>query len=323
MRSRSLVLSLAVGVFGVAGLAATPSWATFPGTNGRIAFAARDNRDVPSIWTMQADGSGLTNITSAPGAPRFDLEPDWSPDGTKIAFRSGSAGAGEIYTMNANGTGFTQLTSNSAKDWVPAWSPDGTKIAFASNRNDPDPANCAGFSGCNNDIFVMPSSGGLAVQATFDSGSDLFPQFSPDGSEIAYDSDASGSLAIYTVDLNTLAVTKLTADSLQAGEPDYSPDGTKIAFASNPYFCASNATKGCKSDIFVMNANGSLITRLTQKFGNNIDPTWSPAGDKLVFNHGSTVGKPEQIYEISPDGTGLTRITRTNRDSFGPDWGSG
>ena len=322
MRSRVLLLSIVIGALGLA-VGAAPAWATFPGTNGRIAFAARNNARVPSIWTINADGSGATNITSAPGAPGFDLEPDWSPDGARIAFRSGSAGAGEIYTMNADGTGFTQLTSNSAKDWVPAWSPDGSQIAFASNRNDPDPVNCAGFTGCNNDIFVMPSAGGPAEQVTFDSGSDLFPQFSPDGGHIAYNSDASGSLAIYTVDLDTLAVTKLTADSHQAGAPDYSPDGTKIVFASNPYVCISRATKGCKSDIFVMNANGSLVTQLTHKFANNLHPTWSPEGDKIVFSHGTSGGKPEQIYEMNPDGTGLTRITSTNRDSFAPDWGSG
>jgi TolB protein len=73
-----------------------------------------------------------------------------------------------------------------------------------------------------------------------------------------------------------------------------------------------------------MNADGSSITWLTEKFGNNYDPTWSPEGDKIVFTHALGAGfKHQQIYTMNPDGTDITRITFTNDESFGPDWGSG
>jgi TolB protein len=239
-----------------------------------------------------------------------------------IAFRAGATNAGEIYTVNADGTGLTQLTFNSVKDYAPVWSPNGLMIAFASNRNDPDPANCVNLFGCNIDIFVMPAAGGSPVQVTFGSGSDAFPEFSPtDGSLIAYNSDIGGAYAVYTVDLDTLAVTKLTADSLRAGLPDWSPDGTKIAFTTNWYPCKK--PKICKGDIHVMNADGGAITQLTHKFGDNLFPAWSPQGDRIVFSHNNLEQKPQQIYVINPDGTGLTRITHTNDDSFAPDWGSG
>jgi large repetitive protein len=263
------------------------------------------------------------NVTGDPSAPAFALEPDYSPDGTKIAFRSGRTAAAEIYTVNADGTGLTQLTSNSVKDYAPAWSPDGSMIAFASNRNDPDPATCVGLWGCNIDIFVMPATGGSPVQVTFDNGSDAFPQFSPDGSRIAYDSDTGGVYSVYTVDLDTLAVTKLTPDSLRAGRPDWSPDGTQLTFDSNNYPCKTG-TSDCRTDILVMNADGSSITQLTEKFGNNYDQTWSPEGDKIAFTHSTGAQfKQQQIYTMNPDGTSITRITHTNDESFGPDWGSG
>ena len=72
-----------------------------------------------------------------------------------------------------------------------------------------------------------------------------------------------------------------------------------------------------------MATSGSPITQITNKFGNNTDPTWSPEGDKLVFTHsvGAQFGH-QQIYTMNPDGTGITRITHTNDESFGPDWGS-
>jgi Tol biopolymer transport system component len=300
---------------------ALPAGATFPGTDGRIAFAGNGTGDL-DIWTINPDGSGAANVTAAARAPGFDLEPDWSPDGTKIAFRAGMTAAGEIYTMDADGTGLTQLTSNSFKDYSPAWSPDGSTIAFSSNRNDPHPDTCVELFGCNIDIFVMPATGGSPVQVTFDSGADEFPQFSPDGRLIAYNSDVGGAMAIYTVDLNTLAVTKLTTDSLQAGDPDWSPDGTKIAFEDDFIFCKK--PKVCNSDVFVMNADGGRVTQLTRKFGDNYEPAWSPAGDKIVFTHDALRGgKPRQTYKMNPDGTGVTRITHTNDASFTPDWGPG
>lgn len=319
MRSRGLLLSIAIGAIWLAATSA-PAGATFPGPAGRIAFASNAAGDL-DVWTMNPDGSGASNLTTAPGSPGFAFEPDWSPDGTKIAFRSGREAAGEIYTMNADGTGFSQLTSNAYKDYAPAWSPDGKMIAFTSNRNDPFPATCNGLSGCNDDIFVMPATGGTPVQLTFGTGADEFPQFSPDGQLIAYNSDESGAMAIYTVDLETLAVTKLTEDSLQAGQPDWSPDGTKIVFLDNFVFCKK--PKDCNSNIFVMNADGGGVTQLTFKFGDNFPhPTWSPDGDKIVFTHGILRGgRPGQIYTMNPDGTGITRVTHTNDASTTPDWG--
>ena len=73
------------------------------------------------IYVMDADGTGQTRLTNNAG---LDGEPDWSPDGTKIAFDNSRDG---IYVMNADGSGQTILTDNGG---YPSWSPDGTKIAF-------------------------------------------------------------------------------------------------------------------------------------------------------------------------------------------------
>jgi Tol biopolymer transport system component len=320
--SRGLVLSIAIGAIALVATSA-PAWATFPGPNGRIAFATDATREL-DIFTMDFNGLGVFNVTGDPSAPGFAIEPDYSPDGTKIAFRGGRVAGAEIYTANADGTGLTQLTSNAFKDYTPAWSPDGSKIAFASNRNDPDPTNCVGLFGpCVIDIFVMPATGGAPVQVTFGGGTKHFPQFSPDGESIAYTAEVGGTFAVYTVDLDTLVVTKLTPDSLRAGPPDHSPDGTKIVSSTNNLAC-NTGTSDCRTAIFVMNADGSSITWLTEKFGNNYDPTWSPEGDKIVFTHALGAGfKHQQIYTMNPDGTDITRITFTNDESFGPDWGSG
>ena len=81
---------------------------------------------------MNADGSGPTRLTNNAAA---DVEPAWSPDGSRIAFASTRDGNFEIYVMNADGSNQTRLTNNAAADDQPAWSPDGTRIAFKSNRD--------------------------------------------------------------------------------------------------------------------------------------------------------------------------------------------
>jgi Tol biopolymer transport system component len=326
MRLKSLVslrltLSFVITAVGLAAISA-PAWATFPGTNGRIAFASNGAGDL-DIYAMEPDGSGIVNITADPGTPGFDLEPEYSPDGTKIAFRAGRANAAEIYTMNANGTGVTRLTFNSARDAHPYWSPNGSQIVFTSSMNDPNFGTCLDTGTCNTDIFVVRATGGSVRQLTFDGGADGNAEFSPDGRFVGYETDVSGASAIYDVNVRTLAVTKLTADSLQAGQPDWSPDGSKIAFINNFYDC-NVGNQECKSNIFVMNATGGSVTQLTNNFGNNLDVTWSPGGDKIVFSHSDNVQFNRQdIYMMNPDGTGITRITQTNDNNFGPTWGSG
>jgi Tol biopolymer transport system component len=69
---------------------------------------------------MNADGSGVTNLTYNPADDSF---PIWSPDGTRIVFQSDRDGDDEICVMNADGSGVANLTNEPEHDWAPDWSP--------------------------------------------------------------------------------------------------------------------------------------------------------------------------------------------------------
>jgi hypothetical protein len=83
----------------------------------KIAFHSAPDGDTFDIYTINPDGSGVTQLTTA-GTERF---PAWSPDGSKIAFQSHRDGNAEIYAMNANGSAQVNLTNGPGQDEFPDW----------------------------------------------------------------------------------------------------------------------------------------------------------------------------------------------------------
>jgi len=109
-------------------------WPVWSADGKRLAFYGiidgnEANSGRSDIFVMNADGSGLANLTNYPGVDAF---PGWSPDGTKIVFSSRRTGGYRIHVMDANGGNVRQL-SNHPDSLRPAWSPDGTKIAYTAD----------------------------------------------------------------------------------------------------------------------------------------------------------------------------------------------
>lgn len=91
---------------------------------------------LPDIQSIRPDGTGLVNLTKAPGAP--DIQHDWSPDGSRILFRTirDCCVSGELYVIDRTGGGLTQISrpEGQAGDFNAKWSPDGARVAFTSDR---------------------------------------------------------------------------------------------------------------------------------------------------------------------------------------------
>ena len=254
----------------------------------------------PNIWGMNFDGSGVTPLTNftASVTGGLKLSPAvWSSDNNRIAF-SALAGVfgSNIIVMNADGSAVVHITSLTAlKNIEPTWSPFKDKVAFASTRA-LDGTNSANTNNTLN-IWVANS----------------------DGSGVA------------------TPLTQLTALNADGFSPVWLLDGT-ILFCSTRALNGSNsANVNNTSNIWVMNSDGTgatPLTRLTAPGADNLFPTLSQDGSKIVFQSRRALDGTDRtntnsvrnIWVMNVDGsaaTPLTRLTALGTDTFSPTWMTG
>jgi Tol biopolymer transport system component len=291
--------------------------ATFPGNNGKIAFASNrttgEGVNNPEgdfeIFTMNRDGTGLTQLTHNAS---FDFAPDWSSDGKRIAFESTREGFSEIFVMNSDGSEQTKVTTNPdfSFDRAPTFSPDGQRIAFESNR--------AVGEGVDNpekdtEIFVVALDGLGVTQLTHNGERerDIQPDYAPDGKKIAFVSDRDFRPGIYTMNADGTKQKKRSRGAATVFEsPSYAPDGERIAFMSN---------QDGPDEIHTMNVNGSDQQRLTDNgIVRDSSPVFSPNGKKIAFN--TNRDGNFEIYKMHTDGKQQINLTNDPAGDFTPDW---
>jgi Tol biopolymer transport system component len=113
--------------------------------------------------------------------------PQYSPDGSKIAFESTRSGAYEIWICRSDGSDLLQLTRYDSISGTPRWSPNGQQIVFDSRV----------FGNGNTDIFVVDSRGGSPRRLTSAASSAEVPSWSRDGRWIYFASDRSGGWEVW------------------------------------------------------------------------------------------------------------------------------
>ena len=297
-----------------------------------IAFTVNDD-GFGEIWLMDSDGGNRIRLTS-PGLPGTDssgsTSPAWSPDGDHIAFVSSGEGVVEdqrlleIYVMRADGSESRRLTTDRVPDGTPAWSPDGRRIAFAHLSE-------VGSGDVDVVIVVMDADGQDRVQVTRHPRTpgmvvDTHPVWSPDGSRMSF---TRGTLSpsglaqatIYTIDPASGTERLVIED---AAEPAWSPDGGRIVFTSvrdrNGETCFHEC--GPSRELYVANADGTGVRRLTRNEADDHSPVFAPDGERIAFvSDRSNRGEHEnEIYVIELDGGRLERLTTNDVWDLEPYW---
>ncbi|MBI5483818.1 MAG: Tol-Pal system beta propeller repeat protein TolB [Deltaproteobacteria bacterium] len=219
---------------------------------------APDGREI--IFTSYKRGNpdlyrrALSNTAEIPLSSRngLNITGTWSPDGGKIALALSKDGDAEIYTIAKDGTNPIRLTISQALEVYPAWSPDGKQIAFVSDRlGKPQ-------------IFIMDADGGNVRRLTTSGSYNVNPRWSPKGDRIAY-TRSMGGFQIFTIRADGSGDTQLTSEGNNEN-PSWSPDGRFITFSSK---------RGNGQGLYVMRADGSGQTRVSQGKGSYSQPAWS------------------------------------------------
>lgn len=270
-----------------------------------VFYSDRDGDD--DIYIMDADGSGVRQITDEPGR---DYEADSSPDGRTLVFASQRAGedGAQLFLMAIDGSGVRRLTFSAGDDEQVTddyahWSPDGRHIVFQRTTipaEGPADAN----------IWMIDVESGEEAQLTDTPGDwDSTPSFAADGSSVLFESNREGGFSVHRLNLETMEVVALTSGEGTDAEAKESPDGKLVAFAS---------TRDGGFHVYVMDADGGNVRRLTDSEADDRCPQWSPDGKMLSFY--SERDGDREIYVMQADGSEQRRLTDSPGNDEVPDW---
>jgi Tol biopolymer transport system component len=306
-----IVLGVRV-VAGAAGPASQPVRVVYASVNSSFGDSPNPE-NVADLFLLARGNAAVRRLTRTSW---WEDDPDWSPDGRRIAFSKGdplcTAGAceegpisGNIWVRSLTSPRARRLTSDPEQqgflDQSPTWSPDGRMIAYSRSEGyGGDPAEVGiytiGVDGRNDTLLTS-----TPVRAL---------DWSPQGSTIAFMTDEGrvGLVSVATGDTRNIAITNLAGRHQFENDLAWAPSGRQLAIAT-------------LSGVYVVSSTGGRARRVVKtRAGGGV--TWSPNGRRLAFADVSGTGSQARrdIFVVSLSGRGLSRLTTTAGDDFSPDW---
>jgi dipeptidyl aminopeptidase/acylaminoacyl peptidase len=208
-----------------------------------------------------------------------------------------------VATVNPDGSDLSRLTSPPEIAYDPAWSADGSRIAFVAHApTEQDDLFLADANGQNR-VKILDAPPTPPAQ----------PSWSPDGSSVVF-----SYFDLWTIGTDGGGLAHLFGDAglNPSNSPDWSPDGTRIAFVRSKLDIFCDEEGECyfvsRSDLWVMDSDGTDAHQLTDDDGFDAAPSWSPAGRRILFTH-------ESGLDVI-DAEGGNRHTAVATRAFGGVW---
>jgi eukaryotic-like serine/threonine-protein kinase len=294
----------------ITGLALMPRWHP---TRDLIRFTAF-NPDLTeaTLWEVQPDGRHLRRLLQGWNSPPQDCCGEWTPDGAYYVFESRQNGVSNLFAIRETGTLLrrandepVQLTSGPLNSYRPVPSRDGTRIFFVGEERrgelerydtragafvpylpeisgdsvafSPDGHSISWVSFPEGTLWRGDIAGGRRVQLSFAPATAALPQWSPDGSEIAFLKREPGQSArIAIVPSAGGPVRDLPAESKDQGEPSWSPDGQQIVFGRLPWYRKPGPADK-ETAIYIWDRKTDAITKVPGS-EDLFSARWSPDG---------------------------------------------
>jgi Tol biopolymer transport system component len=268
--TNSEIFTLGLGVDGTAPVrlnAGNVSRDPSPSPDGRrYVFAVSQQLPIGAwqhdLYIVDRNGMNMRWLTRAEG---IEEQPEWSPDGNRILFHGLVNGRADLFLINVDGTGLVNLTAGLPPQLMDkrdaTWSPDGSRIAFI------------GVTGTEHKVWTMKSDGSDARQVTTDAGFDLYPAFSPDGSQIAFTRYNAATPAlgddVMIVASHGGTPTRLALPGDQRN-PVWSPDGHYLAVSG------SAMAGQIQQEIYTLRPDGTglRLRTINPSWGGGSNPAW-------------------------------------------------
>jgi Tol biopolymer transport system component len=258
---------------------------------GRIVFHSSRNGQGNRIYVMNADGTGVTQLTST-----YGISPSWSYNNQKIAYVTErvvgpNKVVGDIFVIDANGANghWASPTPSPVSLVHPTWSPDGTRILVWS-----PPSKLMSLDVATGALTTL-KVGGVDVQGRY-------PSFDRTGQKIVF--AAGSSLGVMNAD-GTGGISKISGPSGSTTEhPRFSPDGQKILFSA--------VMPGARDGDLYVASQGSLTLLGDRNLGHRA--SWAPDGKHIAYE------RMGRIYQMNADGSRRTRLSAPEMYDQAPDY---
>ena len=262
------------------------------------------------LWTARLANHPANALRTVPftSYPGNQSQPSFSPDGNQVAFvwNGSSRDNYDIYVKVIGTETPLRLTSDPAADFSPVWSPDGLYIAFLR------------YSDTDRGIYLLPVIGGTARKIYTPIGKIEWERgsvsWSPDGKRLVFPDgkSASSPSQIYSLALDSLqahSISKPPEHWDGDSDPVFSPDGTHIAFV--------RAVEAAIRDVYVMDADGSNVRRVTSDDRDVESLVWDVSGKSIIFS--SDRGGRPSLWRLGLEkGATPERIEVGGEDATGP-----